>query len=384
MQRTVRILGTHGIPAAYGGFETAAENVALYLVARGWRVIVYCQTAGTGALTSDTWRGVERVLVPTRREGWRGTGSFDWVSIRHAIRYDDLCLTFGYNTAFLNTLQRVRGIPNVINMDGLEWKRAKWGRTHKAILFINERIAARIGTHLVADHPQIATHLHGRAPAYKVSTIAYGAPAIDSAPTDPVLDLGLRPGHYLTVVCRATPENSVLDVVRAYSRRARGRKLVVLGEYRPERDPYHRQVMSSASDEVIFPGPIYVQDVVNALRYHSAAYLHGHTVGGTNPSLVEALGAGNPVIAHDNVYNRWVAGEQAQYFAGESDLAEILDEILDAPQRLRAMAEASRIRHRAEFSWERVASQYEQMLLHHLPAQPKRMGARSRAAAGAR
>ncbi len=111
LSKTVRILGTHGVPAAYGGFETAAENVGLHLAAAGWRVVVYCQTEGHGPITTDTWRGLERVLIPVDLPGWRGTSKFDLLSIRHAARHRDVCLTFGYNTAVFNLIQRVKGIP---------------------------------------------------------------------------------------------------------------------------------------------------------------------------------------------------------------------------------------------------------------------------------
>ena len=124
---TVRILGTHGFPAAYGGFETAAENIAVFLRDQGWRVIVYCQSDGDGPIVEDVWRGIERVTIPVGPDGWKGTSLFDLKSIRHASRFDDVCLTFGYNTAVFNALQRRKGIPNVINMDGIEWSRARWG-----------------------------------------------------------------------------------------------------------------------------------------------------------------------------------------------------------------------------------------------------------------
>ena len=156
---TVRILGTHGIPAAYGGFETAAENVALHLRDHGWRVVVYCQRPGRGPVTNDVWRGIERVHVPIDRDGWLGTSHFDLVSIRHAIRHRDVCLTFGYNTAVFNVLQRLRGIKNVINMDGIEWSRSRWGPFKQAILWTNERIACFVGNDLIADHPAIERYL---------------------------------------------------------------------------------------------------------------------------------------------------------------------------------------------------------------------------------
>jgi glycosyltransferase involved in cell wall biosynthesis len=171
----------------------------------------------------------------------------------------------------------------------------------------------------------------------------------------------------LTLICRPIPENSIAELVQGFSRRPRGYKLAVLGEYAPAEDPYHQRVIDAASDEVVFLGPIYDKAEVEALRFHSAAYLHGHTVGGTNPSLVEAMAAGNPVIAHDNPYNRWVAQDAAVYFSTEHDVSNRLDEILASPAQLERMRAASRRRHDAEFTWEHVAGQYEQLLLRFLP-----------------
>lgn len=365
-RRTVRILGTHGVPAAYGGFETAAENIALFLVDRGWRVVVYCQVEGAGEVTHDTWRGIERVLVPVDQSGWLGTSLFDLRSIRHAAAHDDMCLTFGYNTALFNTLQRLKGIPNVINMDGMEWTRARWGLTRQGILLANERIACRVGAHLIADHPVIYDYLSKHASPGKISTITYGAHPVTDAPESPVRALGLEPGEYCLVVCRPIPENSLLEIVTAFSSRRRGRQLVVLGDFITHADGYHASVVAAASEEVVFPGSIYDSDVLSALRFHARAYLHGHTVGGTNPSLVEAMAAGNPVVAHDNPYNHWVAGDEQCYFSTAGDLAAVLDAVLENDVALAGMARASRKRHREEFTWERVAGQYEQLLLKYV------------------
>jgi len=362
MTKTVRILGTHGVPAAYGGFETAAEQVGLYLRGQGWRVVVYCQAEGDGPVVEDTWNGLERVTIPVRRTGWLGTSEFDLRSIRHAARHRDLCLTFGYNTAVFNVLQRVLGIPNVINMDGIEWSRSRWGISRQAILYVNERIACWVGNELIADHPEIETYLHTRARASKVTTITYGGPTVLTAPTAPVAELGLEPGRYLTLIARPIPENSILELVQGFSRRRRGVDLAVLGHYTPESDAFHRDVRAAASDEVRFVGPVYEPDRVQALRFHSLGYLHGHTVGGTNPSLVEALGSGNPVVAHDNVYNRWVAQDAGLYFATADDVDERVSELLADGGLRGRLGSAARVRHAAEFTWEHVASQYEDLL----------------------
>jgi len=361
--KTVRILGTHGVPAAYGGFETAVENISLFLVRHGWRVIVYCQVKGSGAIAEDVWNGIERVLVPVDADGWKGTAKFDLISIRHACRYRDLCLTFGYNTAVLNVLQRMRGIPNVINMDGIEWSRARWGPVKQAILYANERIGCFVGNHLIADHPEIEKHLLTRAPKRKITTLTYGAHPVIDPPCAPVQRLGLDPGEYFTLIARPIQENSILEMIQGFSQTRRGKRLVVLGRLTPESDPYHREVISAASKEVMFMGAIYDKETVQSLRYHSLAYLHGHTVGGTNPSLVEALAASNPVIAHDNHYNRWVAQNAALYFNGADRFADAVRQIMSSPSLREEMKGASRRRFEQEFTWDHVAGQYEQLLL---------------------
>lgn len=364
--KTLRILGTRGVPAAHGGFETFAEHLALYLVQRGWRVIVYCQLDGTGPVTADQWQGVDRINIPVQRGGPAGTIQFDWLATRHAARHKDLCLTLGYNTAMFCALLRLNNVPNVINMDGIEWSRAKWGLMAKTWFWMNDWAGCWLGNHLVADHPEIARHLQTRAPARKITTIAYGADRLSGLPVDAVVALGLAPGRYMTLVARAEPENSILEAVQGFSAARRGIKLAVLGRY-DESATYHRAVRAAASDEVVFLGAIYDKAVVQALRLYSAAYVHGHQVGGTNPSLVEALGAGNAVIAHDNRFNRWVAGPGAAYFDGAASFAEVISGLLAQPDKLTQMRAASLSRFESGFTWAQILSAYEGLLTQWLP-----------------
>ena len=367
MKKTLRILGIRGVPAAHGGFETFAEKLALHLVWQGWRVVVYCQEDGAGQAFEDTWEGIERVHIPVASIGPKGTIVFDWLATVHAARHRDLCLTLGYNTALFCTLLRLKGIPNLINMDGIEWSRAKWGPIAKAWFWMNERAGCWLGNHLVADHPQIKAHLQTRVAASKITTIAYGAEAVTSAPAEAVQALGLQPGRFLTVIARAEPENSILEVVRGFSAQPRGYQLAVLGHY-DEGNAYHRAVKNAATAEVKFVGAIYDKPVVHALRFHSAAYVHGHQVGGTNPSLVEALGAGNPVIAHDNRFNRWVAGDGASYFTCANTFSQQVGQLLSNPAGLVNLRHRSQQRFDAMFTWHRILNQYERLLERHLPS----------------
>jgi glycosyltransferase involved in cell wall biosynthesis len=377
MTRRLSILGTRGIPAAHGGFETFAERLAPYLVSRGWEVSVYCQqdvpAAEAAALSQPRishWRGVRQVTFSTRLRGAPGTISFDLRSARHAVRAGHLTLTLGYNTAVFGLLQRMAGISNLVNMDGIEWRRDKWAWYAKAWLFVNERLAAWSGTHLIADHPQIAARLRTLTRADRITMIPYGADALTDEDVDPaaLAALALVPGEFLTVIARPEPENSILEIVSAFSRSRRGCRLVVLGDF-DDNYPYHAAVKAAASGEVTFPGAIYEHRVVNALRRYSRAYVHGHRVGGTNPSLVEALGAGCAVIAQDNHFNRWVAGERAQFFRGADDLATLFDRLLDDGPVLRALRDASVARHRERFTWERVLGEYEALLARYADEQ---------------
>jgi glycosyltransferase involved in cell wall biosynthesis len=248
-----------------------------------------------------------------------------------------------------------------MNMDGIEWRRQKWAWPYRLWLRLNERIGCAWSSHLIADNPEIRSHLLRYAHTDRVSMIPYGADRIVDADAAQLERWQLVPMRYASLVARPEPENSVLEMVRAFSRRRRGMKLVVLGRYDRSR-AYHRAVTAAASDEVVFAGAHYDRETVKTIRCYSALHLHGHQVGGTNPSLVEALGAGNPVLAHDNPYNRWVAGPGAAYFASEDACARQLDTLLEDPHALAAMRAASRTRHAAAFRWEQVLAEYEALL----------------------
>jgi glycosyltransferase involved in cell wall biosynthesis len=211
-------------------------------------------------------------------------------------------------------------------------------------------------------HPNMEISLPRTPPARKISMVTYGADVVEDADPGIPRAYGLEPNGYLTLICRPIPENPILELVSGFSARTRGVKLAVLGRYTPDTDPYHRRVVDAASDEVVFLGSIYEPAVVAALRFHSRLYLHGHTVGGTNPPLVEAMAAGNPVIAHDNSYNRWTVGEAGMYFTTADDVDELLATVLEASDLLAKMRMCARERHAAEFTWEYVAMQYETIL----------------------
>lgn len=364
--KSISILGLRGIPAKHGGFETFAEKLACYLVAKGWNVTVYCQKLSEGNIVEDTWNGIRLMHIPVKQEGSLGSLVFDWKSILHSIRDDSLKLTLGYNTAVFNVITRLAGRFNIINMDGIEWKREKWSKPIQAWFYLNERIGCLVGNHLVADHPEIENHLATRVSRKKITMIPYGAEPLHDADSAILKEYQLTPNEYGLIIARAEPENSILEIVKGFCCRRRSQKLLVLGDYSPERNNYHRRIMEAANDSVVFAGAIYDKEKVAALRFFSRLYIHGHKVGGTNPSLIEALGAGSPVLAHNNRFNRWVAGDGAEYFQDAQDCAEKFSELLNDDEKISLMKKASRENFEKRFTWDEILLRYETLLLNHI------------------
>ncbi|WP_036130830.1 DUF1972 domain-containing protein [Marinobacter nitratireducens] len=360
------VLGIRGVPASHGGFETFAEYLCPYLVKRGWRVTVYCQEEGTAPIYESEWEGVKRIHISVKNSGPLGTVIFDFISAWHSLRQTGIFLTLGYNTAVFNLLHRVRGKLNVINMDGIEWKRKKWGRVAKSWFWLNERFGCFFGNQLVADHPRIEDHLATRTSRKKITMIPYGGLEIQDADVNILKEFGLSAGDYAIVIARPEPENSILEIVEGFSGKRRGTKLVVLGNYQKD-NTYHQRVINAASDEVIFTGGIYDIEKVSALRFFARCYVHGHQVGGTNPSLVEAIGAGNAILAHDNEFNRWVAKDGAIYFSGKRDVDQAFDLIFSDDELVKKLQHATLANFQANFRWEKILSEYEALLLKHYP-----------------
>lgn len=358
------ILGIRGIPAQYGGFETFAERLSKYLVSQGWEVTVYCQEEHKNQMFEEYWNGIRLVHIPVPYGNALGSIIFDWKSTLHALKQKGIVLTLGYNTAIFSVWYRLKGITNFMNMDGLEWKRSKWRLPERIWLYLNEWAGCWLANSLIADHPAIKSHLLTRKVASeKITVIPYGTEKVVDADSQLLTAYNLVPKEYALVIARPEPENSILEIVSGFSRRPRGLKLVVLGRYLPDQVPYHKQVLEAASDEVIFPGAIYNKSVVNALRFHARLYIHGHQVGGTNPSLVEALSAGQPVLANNNRFNRWVAGPGAHYFKNEAELEEKLEILLNDGDELQKMKLASKKRYDEEFAKDKDIKAYERLFL---------------------
>lgn len=363
MHKRLAILGTRGVPAQHSGFETLAQELSIYLVQNGWRVTVYCQEDWDRTSPYETmWGRVRRVHIPVKQKGWLGTLMFGLKSALHARHQPAMTLTLGYHNAVFSLLQRLRKKTNLFHMGALVYQGTHEGTLVKFWLKINERFALWFGNHLLVDHPHMLEYFAKRKKKTSMSLLLNGADSVTEADAQIVRDLGVEPGKYSTVISLATPNHSLLEIVQGFSQTQRAHTLVVLGDIDEQR-PYHQSVLAAASNEVLFLGAIYDKTTVQALRYHSYLYVHGHQQGGTNPSLVEALGAANPVIAHDNPFNRWVTGDKAAvFFSDAQSCAQRFDELLARPDLPLAMRKAAKSRHKETFTWEAILPEYEKQL----------------------
>jgi len=401
-QRSLRIaiLGCRGIPAKYGGFETFAEQLAVRLAARGHEVTVYAEHYGRYGKPPADILGESWLQRSRRRQRWRlnkppADTDYQGVRVRYRFRnpasllgggistmaYDSACLwgarkgydvvyMLGYGAAWACWLLRRKRVPMWINVDGLEWARSKWSAPARLYLRVMEWLSSRAATRVIADARAIKARFESVYPqGAPCSYIAYGADVVHEANAAHLYLWGLEPQRYLLVVARLEPENHVEEIIRGYLLHASSNPdawpLMVVGAV--ANTAYQRKLVAFSSNRVRFLGGIYDAAQLQSLRLHAAAYLHGHSVGGTNPSLLEALACGNWVIAHDNPYNREVCGEGADacadYFSTSEELASHLGTWAAFENKQRDKC-AKRARERIEqhYTWEAIADAYEALM----------------------
>lgn len=361
----VAILGTRGVPAAYGGFETLAEELGTRLAARGHDVTVY---ARRGAVLEETaaWRGMRVVFTPTLRHKYLDTVVHGVTSGLHAAAegYDAVLVCNGAN-ALSCRLPRLLGTGTrvLLNVDGLERNRRKWNRIGKAVYALSERLSCVLPDVVVTDAEEIRRYYlarYGKESAF----VPYGSDL--PAPRDlSVLGrLGLEPGSYVLYVSRFEPENNPDAVVRAWRSVPGDARLVLVGSA-PYAEGFIAGLRAEAAGDprVLLPGAIYGEGY-RALLANAAAYVHATEVGGTHPALVEAMGYGRPVLVHDTPENREVAGDAALFWDARepATLARPLTGLLPDPALREALGAAARQRAAARYRWDDVAAAYEALL----------------------
>ena len=353
----IYLVGVRGIPNRYGGFERLIEVLAPHLAARGHDVTVFCEGSSCKGWKSDNWQGVHRVYVPVSASGAIGTFQYDWRSFA-AIPRDAIALIFGYGTAFFQLRLHMRKIPHAVNMDGIEWQRQKWHTCARLWLRFNERAATRLSDLLIADHPEIQRYLLEDLGTMS-EMIAYGVDLVghddQHLPDNPLLTKQKgRP--YFLAVARPEPENQIHILLDAYERAQCNIDMLVVGNF--DANAYGRHLQHK-HPRVRFTGPVYDFPVLTALRRQALLYLHGHSVGGTNPSLIEAMAAGALVVAHDNRFNRWVLNEDGGlFFQDATELASIMVSPI-SPQRRARTIQMARLTCEERYLWPNILDAYE-------------------------
>lgn len=352
----IAILGSRGVPGNYGGFETCAEELGTRLVKQGHKVLVYCckPYSETG---EKEYLGIRRIVLPTIRTKALEKLVFALLSLFHVcFTKTDVVLMLGVSASAFCFIPRLFGIRVVTNVDGLEWRRKKWGKVASMYLQFSEKAACHTANIVVTDALCVQDY-YLKKYKYETTFIPYGIRSVEVRSDMTLKKLGVVPREYILYVSRFEPENNPLLVRRAFERVSTDKRLVMLGSA-PFADDYVKQVHDFTDGRIVLPGAIYGSGYVE-LQANAHIYIQATEVGGIHPALVEAVGFGNCIIANDVPEHREVIGEAGLYFDGtEEGLADTLQHLLDNP---RMVDEHRRLtRNLADnFSWDKITKDYE-------------------------
>lgn len=354
------IIGTVGVPAKYGGFETLAQQLVLAL-SGNMNITVYNSAKHYPKnQRPKTWKGAKIKYVPFYANGVQSV-IYDIVCMMHAIMTNRVLLILGVSGClFLPVLKLIPNRKIIVNIDGLEWRRNKWNKLAKKFLEFSEKCAVWFADEIIADNAAIQKYVKDR---YGVNArlIEYGG---DHASTVAISSKTLKEypilkEDYAFKVCRIEPENNV-DVILEAFEASKELPLVIIGNW--DNSEYGRQLKSkySSCEFIHIYDPIYDHDILNVLRSNARLYVHGHSAGGTNPSLVEAMSLGLPVLAYDAVYNKITTEEEALYFHTVEDLKTTIQQADDLPLNTLGLS-MQRIADR-RYSWSIIAEKYSSII----------------------
>lgn len=354
----IAMIGTRGVPARYGGFETAIEEIGARLADKGHQVVVFCRTPDD-VEKLDTYKGMELVHLPALPKRSLETLSHTALTVvdRHLAGVDAALVFNAANSPLLPVI-RARRIPVATHVDGLEWMRGKWSGVGQQYYRFAESLAVRWSDALIADAEGIATYYDKEfgAPTYQ---IAYGAPILKDPTSEKLAPLGVETGRFHLCVARFEPENHVREIVEGYVASDAKHPLVVVGSA-PYASEYTESIQAAADDRVKLVGGLWDQDQLDQLYANALTYLHGHSVGGTNPSLLRAAGAAAFTIAWDVDFNREVVRETGEYFSTPEQLARLLEATeADPDDATRRGRDLQASMHR--YDWDNVADEYERL-----------------------
>jgi glycosyltransferase involved in cell wall biosynthesis len=365
---TIAVIGTVGIPAAYGGFETLVENLARFHRASklGSTLVVYCSGPNYPERPS-THLGAELRYIPLSANG-RSSVLYDALSLLSAIRRGaDVCLLLGVSGAIALPLVRLLSRTRIVtNIDGVEWKREKWKGFARWFLRVSERIAVRFSHEVIADNGAIASHVR-RSYDRDCHVIAYGGDHALEAAALPYESSAL-PVKYALSLCRIEPENNPLMILDAFVKTP-VLPLVFVGNWSHSEFGRKLRERYRPFEHLHLLDPIYDAGVLRTIRSGASVYIHGHSAGGTNPSLVEMMHFGVPILAYDCVFNRFTTEDRAIFFKSAEGLCSALSEL--SPIEAQATGAHMRRIARQRYVWSTVSQDYFRLL--NIGTAPTRM-----------
>lgn len=356
------IIGTRGYPSYYGGFETAVRKLAPYLAERGWDVTVYGRKGATRDDDPTRHPDVHNQVTLGLETKSVSTLSYGLTAVVHAARRKpDVALVMNVANGFWLPLLNFRRIPSLVNVDGIEWARAKWGRVAKAVFHSGARWTARHGTRMVYDAVEIG-RLWKDEFGLEGDFIPYGGDPVGETP----VESGLAHRGYILLVARFVPENTVIEFLDAVPKLSERWDVVIVGSsgYAGPIDERVR-AMAESSPRVHWLGHISDDARLLALWQHAGVYFHGHSVGGTNPALVQAMAAGAPIVARDTAYNREVLAADAGVFVAPfaMDIIQAVTEVMSDSGAQERHSRAAMVRAENAYRWDAVCERYHQALL---------------------
>ena len=374
----IAIVGSRGIPAKYGGFETFAHGLTENLVEKGYEVTVSCEYKPKKS-REDSYKGSKLEYFPIKppknyflRKFYENLS--DIYFLIKLSRTNQIIYFLGIEVGMFLFIPKIinRNSKVIVNIDGVMWERSKFNMLERWLLKLNHDLATLFADKVIVDSREMKNYVDQK---YwdKTVYLSYGINPPERIPWNGEVlkqlkkytSIDIQPGNYFLLVARLEPENNIHTIVDAFSRADLNIPLVVVGDFTSKKyqeEVFFKTIKNSIHPGVIFLGSVYDQDLLNMLRQNCTAYIHGHTVGGTNPSLLEAAISRNIIIAHDNQFNREVCGTSAVYFENDLELARKLKSVHRYPENYLGLKNEVYYRVKKDYLWNRITEGYHSLL----------------------
>jgi len=355
----IAIIGSRGIPARYGGFETFVEHISSILVRANYEVTVYGEKGNAEIIKNNSEVHIKESVFKKSKNPLL----FYFDSLRKTVSTYDLVLVCGVGAAPFYPLFKNKNSFLITNVDGLEHLRAKFSIPKKIFVRLAQRFTKKYSDIIIADSESVGIFWKEKllCPPEKLEVIAYGAD--EAFPFNQAIleKYSLIEGNYYLIVARLVPENHILEIIKGFIASGSEKKLIIVGGL--ESNSYVRMIREFSGSKILFADAIYEKESLDSLRRGAFAYIHGHSVGGTNPSLLEAMAASCICICHDNIFNREVNTEEQLYFRDAEDLRLRINELEKMPKaEIALLKQTSFKRVSIKYSWDLIGEQYLQLL----------------------